>query len=110
MWWCLSDAAGNASTTRRPARGAGDAKGWLLAGPIITQGIDHQAQQEIDHVNPAEIPLWRMPTYRACCQLEADRARGAVGNSVKLLFRPGHPVLHDVPAWGENRPAAFTGR
>jgi hypothetical protein len=36
--------------------------------------VDHQAQQEINHVYPAVYPLWRMPKTRACCQLEADLA------------------------------------
>jgi hypothetical protein len=82
--------------THRPARCAEYAGCCLLAGLTITLLVDHQAQQEIDHVYPAENPLWRMPIRRACCQLEADLACGVAGNSVVLAIGPGLPVFRDV--------------
>jgi hypothetical protein len=72
--------------------------------------VDHLAQQEKNHIYPAEIPLWRMPKFRACCQLEADLARGGVGNSVNFAVGPGSPVVSRRNNTRlENRPDVVTG-
>jgi hypothetical protein len=109
-WNCRSGGAGNGHTSRRPACDAGLSECWLQVGWTITQEVDHHAQQEKNHIYPAEIPLWRMPKCRACCQLEADLASSGVGNSVVFAVGPGLPVVsrrnNKRP---KNRPAVVTG-
>jgi hypothetical protein len=73
-WCCRSGGAGNGCTSQSPASNAGLSGCWLQVGWTIPGKVDHQAQQEKNHIYPAEFPLWRMPKCRACCQLEADLA------------------------------------
>jgi hypothetical protein len=90
---CLSGGAGSGRKSRKPASYANSTECWIQVGRKMTHKVDHQAQQEKNHIYPAENPLWRMPNIRACCQLEADLASSGVGNSVEFAVGPGAPVV-----------------